>query len=166
MKWYTVKVVSGKEKKIKESIESELKKNNTESVISNLLISSHKSIQLRKGKKISVEKNAFPGYMFVECDSISDVEANIKHINGVTSVLKQPLSSAEIERLLGKADKKEVDETLHVNQKVRIIDGPFNTFVGTIKDVDNKKQKVKVIVLIFGRETILDLSFSQISEEE
>ena len=166
MKWYTVKVVSGKEKKIKEDIENELKKNKAESVISNILISSQKTIQLRKGKKINVEKNMFPGYIFVECDAINDVEANIKHVNGVTSVLKQPLTSFEIERLLGKEDKKEVEETLHVNQKIRIIDGPFNTFIGSIKEADAKKQKAKVEVLIFGRPTMLDLTFSQIVAEE
>ena len=108
----------------------------------------------------------FPGYIFVECEAINDVEANIKHVNGVTSVLKQPLTAFEIERLLGKEDKKEVEETLHVNQKIRIIDGPFNTFVGSIKEADAKKQKAKVEVLIFGRPTMLDLTFSQIVAEE
>lgn len=162
MKWYTVKVMSGKEKKIKEDIENELKKNNTESVISNILISSQKTIQLRKGKKINVEKNSFPGYIFLECESISDVESNIKHVNGVTSVLKQPLTSFEIERILGKPENKDTEETLRLNDRIRIIDGPFNTFVGSIKELDTKKQKVKVVVLIFGRETLLDLNFSQI----
>ena len=65
-----------------------------------------------------------------------------------------------------KTDKKEVEETLHLNQKIRIIDGPFNTFVGSIKEVDTKKQKVKVNVLIFGRDTILDLTFSQVVATE
>ena len=122
--------------------------------------------QLRRGKKISVEKQSFPGYIFVECESISDVEANVKHINGVTSILKQPLTSKEIEGILGRTEKKEVEETLHLNDKIKIIDGPFNSFVGSINKLDLEKQKVKVSVLIFGRETMLDLTVSQIVKQE
>ena len=166
MKWYVIKVMNSKEKKIKEIIEVKLKENNTESVISQLLIPSQKSVQLRRGKKVSVEKQSFPGYIFVECESISDVEANVKHINGVTSILKQPLTSAEIENILGKTNKKEAEETLHLNDKIKIIDGPFTSFVGTIDKLDLEKQKVKVCVLIFGRETMIDLTVSQIVKQE
>jgi transcriptional antiterminator NusG len=154
--------MSGKEKKIKEAIETKIKEIGTESVISQLLVPSQKDIQLRRGKKVSVDKILFPGYMFVECENISDVEANVKHINGVTSVLKQPLTSIEIERILGKVNKKEDKTTLHLNDKIKIIDGPFNSFVGTIDKLDIEKQKVKVSVMIFGRETMLDLLVSQI----
>jgi transcriptional antiterminator NusG len=165
MKWYTIRVVSGKEKKIKESIENELKKNKTEHIVSNLLIATQKSVQLRNGKKVHVEKNSFPGYIFVECEAINDVEANIKHLGGI-SVLKQPLSTSEIERILGRESKKDAPETMCVNQKVKIIDGPFSSFVGEIKEIDTNKQKAKVCVLIFGRESNLDLTFSQIVKEE
>lgn len=165
MKWYTIKVVSGKEKKIKESIENELKEKGTEHVISNLLVATQKTVQLRKGKKIYVDKNFYPGYIFVECESITEVEANVKHINGVASILKQPLTSSEIGRILGQDNKKESDEKLHLNEKVRIIDGPFNSFIGTITELESSKQKAKVCILIFGRETMLDLTFSQVVKE-
>lgn len=163
MKWYTIKVISGKEKKTKEAIENELKKNKTEHIISKLLIASQKSVQLRNGKKVNVEKNSFPGYIFVECESINDVEGNIKHLGGI-SVLKQPLSTSEIERILG--NKEDKQESMYVSQRVKIIDGPFNSFVGTITEIDISKQKAKVCILIFGRETMLDLTFSQIVKEE
>jgi len=166
MKWYVIKVMNGKEKKMKEAIEIKLKETNMESIISQMLVPSQKAIQLRRGKKISVEKQSFPGYIFVECESISDVEANVKHINGVTSILKQPLTSKEIEGILGRTEKKEVEETLHLNDKIKIIDGPFNSFVGSINKLDLEKQKVKVSVLIFGRETMLDLTVSQIVKQE
>lgn len=166
MKWYVIKVMNGKEKKMKELIETKLKEAGTENVVSQLLVPSQKAIQMRNGKKISVEKHSFPGYIFVECESINDVEANVKHINGVSSILKQPISSFEIERILGKIDKKEEnEETLQLNDKVKIIDGPFNSFVGTIDKLDLSKQKVKVCVLVFGRETMLDLTVSQIVKE-
>lgn len=165
MKWFVIRVVSGKEKKMKETIENKLNENNMSHIISNLLIPSHKDIQLRRGKKVNVEKNFFPGYIFVECESINDVEANIKHINGITSILKQPLSQIEIDRILGRESKKDAIENLSLNQTVKIIDGPFSSFVGTIKELENNKQKAKVGILIFGRETILDLTFDQIVKE-
>lgn len=166
MEWFVIKVVSGKEKKMKEVIENQLKKNNTENVISTLLIPSQKAIQLRRGKKVNIDKIFFPGYIFVECTSINEVEANIKHINGITSVLKKSLTKDEINRILLKEEKKYDEDTLCVNQKVKIIDGPFDTFVGTIKNLDVNKQKAKVSVNIFDRETVLDLKLSQIVKSE
>lgn len=166
MKWYVIRVVNGKEKKTKESIESELKKNNVEYLVSNLLIATEKAIQIRRGKKINVEKNFFPGYIFVETDSINEVESNVKYINGVASVLKNPLTEKEVERILGRTNKKEENIMFSLNEKVRIIDGPFKSFVGSIKELDNDKQKVKVNILIFGRETLLDLTFSQILTDQ
>jgi len=165
MKWYVIRVLSGKEKKMKDLIERELKKNGVENIISTLLIPIQKNVQIRKGKKVSVDKNLFPGYILVECESISEVETNIKHINGISSILKQPLSSSEIDRILGKEENKQDDEILNLNQKVRILGGPFNSLIGTIKGLDINKQKAKVSIEIFGRESILDLTFSQIVKE-
>ncbi len=162
MKWYVIRVVSGKERKIKESIQKELKIKNNENVISNLLIPTQKTIQIRKGKKINIEKNFFPGYIFVECESIDEVESNVKQINGVVSVLKQPVSQIEIDNILGKQEDN--NETFIKGDKVKIIDGPFDSFIGDIEDIDYNKQKVKVKVLIFNRETSLNLTFLQIEK--
>ena len=116
-KWYVIKVVNGKEKKMKEAIEFELKQNDTESVISNLLIPTQKSVQIKRGKKVIVDKKLFPGYIFVECESIKDVESNIKYIGGITSILNQRLSKVEVDRILGGEDnKKEIDTNLHLEQ--------------------------------------------------
>ena len=162
MNWYVIRVISGKEKKIKELIENQLVKNNNQNLISSILIPTEKAIQMRRGKKVYVEKNFFPGYLFIECNSISDVEVNVKHINGVTSVIKNPLSQEEIDRILLRENKKEIEDTLMVNQKVKIIDGPFTSCFGIIKNLDINKLKVKVSVVIFERETILDLKIDQI----
>jgi len=166
MKWYVIKVASGKEKKTKELIEKELTLNKKESVISTLLIPSQKNVQIRKGKKINVDKNIFPGYLFVECESIKEVESNIKHVNGVASILKQPLTKTEVDRMLGQEKVKENDETVFLNQTVKIIEGPFDSFIGTIKELDDKKQRAKVAVLVFGREVVLELTLSQIMKNE
>lgn len=161
MNWYVIKVINGKEKKVKENIENDLKRNNIENIISNFFIPTQTSYQIRKGKKVGVEKNLYPGYIFIECESINEVEGNIKHINGVYSVLKQPLKEYEINRLIGKETKKD-KEVFDINQRVKIIDGPFTSIIGTIKNIDREKQKVKVSISIFDRESILDLTFSQI----
>jgi transcriptional antiterminator NusG len=166
MKWYVIKVMGGKEKKMKEIIEKELKHNHSENVISQLLIPSQKTLQIRNGKKINVDRNYFPGYILVECESIDEVESNIKHISGVSSVLKQPLSKHEIETILGRESRKDTEEIFGIKQKVKIVDGPFNSFIGTVDEIDNSIQKVKVSVLIFSREVKLDLTFQQIEKVE
>jgi transcriptional antiterminator NusG len=163
MKWYVIRVVTGKEKKIKDIILNELRNNDSQNIISQLLIPSQKTIQIRKGKKINVEKNFFPGYILVECESIDDVVSHVKHINGVSSVLKQPLSQTEIERILGIQNKK-ISNDFMVGQKVKIVDGPFNSFVGDIQELDSNRKKIKISVLIFGREVLLDLTFEQIEK--
>ena len=167
MKWYVIRVANNKEKKTKESIESELRRNSYESMISELIVPSKKIEQKRNGKKISVEKITFPGYIFVKCENIDTVEGAIKHVNGVYSILKTPLSQKEVDRLTNKEDEKTIssNEIFSINDKVKIIDGPFNNFVATITSVDNIKQKSKLIVSIFERDTIIDLSFNQFSKE-
>ena len=162
MKWYVIRVANGKEKKTKEAIEFELKQNSFEGLISDMLIPHKKTEQLRKGKRVNVEQLTFPGYIFVECNSIDDVEGAIKHVSGVYSILKNPLSQREIDRL---REKKVVEEIIidkfYINERIKIIDGPFNTFIGTIKSLDNTKQKSKISVSVFGREVIMDLNYSQ-----
>jgi transcriptional antiterminator NusG len=166
MKWYVIKVMSGKEKKMKEMIEHELKFKNSQHIISKLLIPSEKSLQVRNGKKINVEKNIYPGYILVECESINDVESNIKHVIGVSSVLKQPLSQTEIDRILGIHDKKAIEDVFCVNQKVKITDGAFESFIGEIRELDLNKEKAKICILIFGKEVLLDMTFQQFVKEE
>lgn len=167
MKWYVIRVANNKEKKIKESIEHELKRNSYESLISELLVPSKKIEQKRDGKKINVERITFPGYMFVKCDNIETVEGAIKNINGVYSILKAPLSEKEVNRLYNKEEDKTVicDEMFSINDTVKITDGPFKNFIATINTVDNTKQKSKLIVSIFGRETALELSFNQFTKD-
>jgi transcriptional antiterminator NusG len=162
MKWYVVRVANGKEKKIKDAIEFELKQNSVECLISNMIIPHKKVEQLRKGKIIGVDQLTFPGYIFVECESIDNVEGAIKHINGVYSILKNPLSKREVDRLQeNKQDVVIVTDKYYVNEIIKIIDGPFSTFIGTIVSLDNNKQKARLSVYVFGREVMLDLNFSQ-----
>jgi len=161
MKWYTIRITTGKEKKTKELIESELKIKN---IVSNLLIPTEKTVQVRKGKKVYVDKPYFPGYIFIECESIGEIEGIIKHINGVSSILKNPLTNEEINRFLIKDDIQNKEPILYLGQRIKIIDGPFNSFFGTVTRLDQNSQKVKVNIQLFEREILLDLTFSQITE--
>lgn len=166
MKWYVIRVANNKEKKIKESIEHELKRNSYESLISELIVPSKKIEQKRDGKKINVERITFPGYIFVKCKNIDNVEGVIKNINGVYSILKEPLSQKEVDRLNNKEQDKTIltDDIFSIDDKVKITDGPFKNFIATINTVDNIKQKSKLIVSIFGRDTTLELSFNQFTK--
>lgn len=167
MEWYVIKVKSGKENKTKEAIEFELKNTGLEYLLSNLLIPRQKQVQIKRGKKVMIDKISIPGYIFAESGSINELESNIKHINGVSSILKQKLSKVEVDRMLDqKKEQETVDDTfLYIDQKIRIIDGPFNTFIGTVKEIDNKKQKLKATVTIFDRDTEIELTFSQVTKE-
>jgi transcriptional antiterminator NusG len=166
MKWYVIKVVTGKEKKMKETIESELRHNGLDKFVSRLLVPSQKVVQIRNGKKYNIEKNFFPGYILVECESIKDIEGGIKHIQGVSSILKDALKQSEIDRILGKENEiHDTSNNFYLNQQVKIVDGPFASFVGTIQELNEEKKKVKIAVLIFGRETMLDLTLQQIEKD-
>lgn len=161
MKWYVIKVATGKEKKIKELVDFEIA---DRKLNANLKIPMENKVIIRNGKKVNTEKAYFPGYLFIECVSIGEIEGILKHINGVSSILKQPLTDREIDRFLIKKEKEIItDEIFYQNQKIKIIDGPFSTFVGTIKSVNKKDKSVKVGIMLFGREIEVELKFSQIS---
>ncbi len=165
MKWYVIQVVSGKENKMRDTIMFEFKRNGLDKFVSRMLIPSEKAVQTRNGKKYNIDKKFFPGYIFVECENISDIESGLKHIKGVSHILKQPLSQKEVDNIIEKDEKKNIPDIFSLGQEVTIVDGPFVSFLGTINDIDNTKEKVKVVVLMFGREIPLDLTFTQIEKK-
>ena len=168
MKWYVIRAATGKEKKMKETIEYEIKRSKLEENVTNILIPTQKVIQLRKGKKVSIEKNYFPGYVLIECESVKEVVPVVKNIAGVLGFLggriPQPLSDAEVERILGRESQKDSKESFIVGQQVGITDGPFTSFRGDITHVDEKTQKVKINVKIFGRDVPVELNYMQIEK--
>lgn len=176
LKWYVVRAISGKEKKVREYIESEIKAANLEDFVKQVLIPTEKVYQIRNGKKISKERSFFPGYILLEASLVGEVPHVIKGINGVIGFLgdKQnnpvPLRPAEVNRILGKVDElAESEEEMNipyvVGETVKVIDGPFNSFSGIIEDIDEAKKKLKVMVKIFGRKTPLELNFMQVEKE-
>jgi transcriptional antiterminator NusG len=174
-RWYVVRAVSGKEKKVKEYIDSEIVHHNIGDYISQVLIPTEKVYQIRNGKKISKERSYFPGYIMVEANMVGEIPHIIKNIPGVIGFLGDkgdpiPLRPAEVNRILGKVDElsetdAEISIPFIVGETVKVIDGPFNSFAGTIEEINEEKKKLIVMVKIFGRKTPLELNYMQVEKE-
>jgi transcription termination/antitermination protein NusG len=174
-KWYVVRAISGKEKKVKEYLEAEINRLGLQSLISQVLIPTEKVYQIRKGKKISKERNYFPGYVLIEAALTGEIPHIIKSIPNVLGFLgtkgePDPLRPSEVNRILGKVDElaemgEEVNVPFIIGETVTVTDGPFNSFTGVIEEINEEKKKLKVMVKIFGRKTPLELSFMQVEKE-
>ena len=175
-KWYVVRAVSGQENKVKSYIETETTRLGFEDYISKVLVPTEKVFQVREGKKISKYRVYFPGYVMVEANLTGEVPHVIKSIPGVIGFLGEtkggdpiPLRETEVNRMLGKVDELSVktDSVVipySVGETIKVIDGPFNGFNGTIEKVNEEKRKLEVMVKIFGRRTPLELSFMQVEK--
>ena len=175
-KWYVVRAVSGQENKVKSYIEQEINRVGMADYISQVLVPTEKVVQVRDGKKIAKEKVYFPGYVMIEANLTGEIPHIIKSITGVIGFLGEtkggdavPLRQAEVNRMLGKVDELSVKtENIHIpytiGETVKVVDGPFNGFNGTIEKVNEEKRKLEVMVKIFGRKTPLELSFMQVEK--
>lgn len=175
-KWYVIRAVGGKEKKVKELIENEIILQNLQDYISQVLIPTEKVFQIRNGKKISKERSFFPGYVLIEANFTGEIPHILRNIPNVLGFLGSkgdeptPLRQSEVNRILGKVDElaeseEEINTPYFVGESVKVIDGPFNGFNGVIEEVNDEKKKLKVMVKIFGRKTPLELSFMQVEKE-
>ncbi len=182
-KWYVVKAIAGKEKKAKEYIDNEINRLGLSDLVSNVLIPTEKVYSVRNGKKVSKEKTLFPGYIFVEAilegDALGHKEGEIIHIiRNIPNVLDFitekggkpiPMQQKDVERMLGKVDEamtkgEELSEPFILGENVKIVEGPFKNFEGTIEELNLEKRKLKVVVKIFGRKTPVELSFVQVEK--
>ena len=175
-RWYVVRAISGKEKKVKEFIESEIKARGLADYVSQVLIPTEKVFQIRNGKKVSKERSYLPGYVLIEANLTGEVPHVIKSITGVIGFLGEkkggepvPMRRSEVNRMLGKVDELAIqDENIAIpftsGETVKVIDGPFNGFDGTIEKVNEEKRKLEVMVKIFGRKTPLELSYMQVEK--
>jgi len=160
---------------VKTFIETELHREGLSSYLKQVLIPLEKVVQLRRGKKVQVERNFFPGYVFLEVNLMAEVLHTIKGVNGVAKFLPdnerpQPLRPSEVNRFLGKVDElnespEHVEVPFMIGETVKVTDGPFNGFTGVIEDINEEKKKLKVIVKIFGRRTPLELNYIQVEKE-
>ena len=173
--WYVLRAVSGKEAKVKEYIEAELKHNELLSkYVFQVFIPTEKHATLRNGKRVVKEKIALPGYVLIEAELKGDTAHTLRFMPNVLGFLggldhPTPVKQSDINRMFGTAEESEiVDEVAIpyiVNDTVKVTDGPFSGFTGVIEEVNTEKHKLKVMVKIFGRKTPLELSFMQVTKE-
>ena len=182
-KWYVLRTAGGKEKKAMEYIESQINAMKWRNSIPQVLIPTEKVYQIKRGKKVSKERTYLPGYILIEAGEMTgEMIHMLRNVPGVSGFIEEervvdgtrkktpvPLRQYEVNRILGKVDELAAsDEELEVaffqGEPVKVIDGPFNSFTGVIEDVNNEQKKLKVMVKIFGRQTPLELNFTQIEK--
>ena len=176
-KWYVVRAVSGQENKIKTYIENEISRLGLGDYVDQVLVPTEKVIQIRNGKKINKERTYFPGYIMIQANLSGEVPHIIKSITNVIGFLGEtkggdpvPLRQSEVNRMLGKVDELALEADANVaipftiGETVKVIDGPFNGFDGTIEKINEEKRKLEVMVKIFGRKTPLELSYMQVEK--
>ena len=175
MNWYTLRVISGKERKIKDNILFELDYQNLSSEVSSILIPSENIVEMKEGKKKVKNKVFFPGYILIEMSESKEAKYLVENTDGVMNFVgsngdPQTLKDDEITRILGEVEGREGREIViapyKVGDSVKVTDGPFADFTGFVNEVNNEKQKVKVSVSIFGRPTPIELNFLQVELEK
>ena len=172
-KWYVLRAVSGKESKVKEYLEADVRNSDLSEYVSQVLIPTEKVYQIRNGKKIVKERSYLPGYVLVEAALVGEVAHHLRNTPNVIGFLggldnPTPLRASEVNRILGIVDgQPEMDENIpyEIGETVKVAEGPFSGFSGVIEEVNNEKKKLKVMVKIFGRKTPLELGFMQVEKE-
>ena len=175
MNWYTLRVISGKERKIKDNILFELDYQSLSSEVNKILIPSENIVEMKEGKKKVKNKVFFPGYILIEMSESKEAKYLVENTDGVMNFVgsngePQTLKDDEITRILGEVEGREGREIViapyKVGDSVKVTDGPFADFTGFVNEVNNEKQKVKVSVSIFGRPTPIELNFLQVELEK
>jgi transcriptional antiterminator NusG len=178
--WYVVRAVSGQEKKVKTYLETEIARQNLTESIPQVLIPSEKVYEMRNGKKRVRERNFFPGYIIISADlSHGEILHTITNIPGVIGFLGSrdktkapvPLRQNEVNRILGKVDEmdeaeEKLDTPFIVGEVVKVMDGPFSGFTGTVEEVFEERRKLNVMVKIFGRNTPVELNYFQVEKQD
>jgi transcriptional antiterminator NusG len=173
-KWYVINVHSGSEKKVVESIHEQAAKSGLTDCFGDLLVPSEEVVEIRKGQKVNLEKNYFPGYILAHMELTDEAWHLVRNVPRVASFLgakgkPSPITQAEVNRILQQVqdslDKpKRHTVCYEVGEQVRVIEGPFTSFSGLVEDIDLERDRLKVSVLIFGRPTPVDLEFAQVEK--
>ena len=185
MKWYVLRTAGGKEKKAAEYLQKEIERSKIQDQVSQVLVPVKKEIVTRNGKRKAVDKLLFPGYVLIQADLSATLENIIRNlVPGMSGFLTEkrtttgaqferipvPIRDEEVQRILGVQDENadnaaETVVNYEIGESVKITDGPFSGFSGTVDEILEDRSKVKVIVVIFGRKTQLELNFTQVTKE-
>ena len=180
-KWYVLRVVSGKERKVKEYLDKDIIRSGWQEIIKQIFLPMEKVYKVQNGKKVMREKNYFPGYVMMEVLDGKLSDDIVQHISNISNVMHFltdgkgskgniiSLRKSEVNKMLGKVDEMNdqgvtMSEPFIVGETIKIIEGPFNDFNGVIEDVNDEKKKLKVTVKIFGRSTPVELSYMQVEK--
>jgi transcriptional antiterminator NusG len=176
-KWFVLRVVSGKERKVKEYLDKEITRGGWSDVVKQVFLPVEKVYKVANGKKVVRERNYYPGYVMIEIIDgrlSDDLRDTIKNTNSVIHFLGKEnpiaLRRAEVNKMLGKMDEMaesggvSMVEPFIVGETIKIIEGPFNDFNGVIEEVNDEKKKLKVTVKIFGRSTPVELNYMQVEK--
>ncbi|WP_101069228.1 transcription termination/antitermination protein NusG [Roseovarius salinarum] len=173
-RWYSVSVLSNFEKKVAEQIRQSVAENGLEDEIEEVLVPTEEVIEVRRGKKVTTERRFMPGYVLVRMEMSDRGYHLINSINRVTGFLgpqgrPMPMRDAEVNAILNRVQEgEEAPRTLisfEVGEKVKVNDGPFEDFDGMVAEVDDDNQRLKVMVSIFGRETPVELEYTQVTKQ-
>lgn len=171
LKWYVINSYAGHEKKVMKNIEQRIKANQAEDLITDVVVPTQNKIIIKEGKKKTIEDRFFPGYILIRMD-LNDVTWHIiRNAEGVTGFVgterkPTPLSEIEAEGIMKymQVEQPAYQSTFMVGDAVKIVDGPFTDFVGSVRDINETKGKVQVLISVFGRETPVDLDFLQVKK--
>lgn len=180
-KWYVLRVVSGKERKVKEYLDKDIIRSGWQEIIKQIFLPMEKVYKVQNGKKVMREKNYFPGYVMMEVLDGKLSDDIVQHISNISNVMHFltdgkgskgniiSLRKAEVNKMLGKVDEMNdqgvtMSEPFIIGETIKIIEGPFNDFNGVIEEVNDEKKKLKVTVKIFGRSTPVELSYMQVEK--
>jgi len=172
-RWYVVHVFSGSEKKVAESIMELVHTQGLQDMFEKVEVPTETVVEMRRGKKVNAERKFFPGYVLVYCemnDLTWHLVSNTAKVTGFLGTEKRPspISEKEAQRILDQVkegvDRPKPSISFDIGEQVRVSDGPFTSFNGTVEDVDEEKARLKVLVSIFGRATPVDLEYSQVEK--
>ena len=171
-RWYIIHAYSGFEKKVAQSILEQAAQKGISDAFEQVVVPTEDVVEVRRGKKVQAERKFFPGYVLAKMDMTDATWTLVKNTDKVTGFLggkgirPQPITEAEAAQIFKQAEEggKSVRTTIifDIGEQVKIIDGPFDSFVGTVEDVEEDRQKLKVSVSIFGRATPVELNFDQV----
>ena len=188
-KWYVLRAAGGKERKAKEYLEKEIERRGLQDLVSQVLVPTEKVYRIRDGKRICTERLFYPGYVLIEAELTGELQYIIRnevpHMSGFLTEKRDvkrdggkvqeeklpiPLRDDEVKRILGEQDEMASTEAetvidYKIGDAVKITDGPFDGFDGTVEEIVEDRSKLKVMVMIFGRKTILELNFTQVTKE-
>ncbi|HLC04684.1 MAG TPA: transcription termination/antitermination protein NusG [Anaerolineales bacterium] len=169
--WYVVHCYSGYENKVRHNLEQRIESMGMKDKIFDVVVPTEEEIEVKEGKRRTVERRVFPGYILVQMIMTEESWYVVRNTPGVTGFVGMgneptPLRPEEVAQIIRRmeAEAPRVKVAYKVDQKVRIIDGPFNDFIGTVDDIDMERAKVRVMVSFFGRETPVELDFLQVEK--